>query len=433
MKIIQIMPGYLESYYCENCLRDNSLVRAFRTLGHDVLVVPLYMPTHFDTTQSVRKTEIFMGGINVYLQGKFSFFRKTPRWIDRVFDSPWLLKKVTQKQSMIRAEDLGGLTLSMLRGENGHQRKELTRLVDWLKHHEQPDVICLSNAMLLGLAPSLKKQLNVPLVCLLQDEEPFLDAMPQSHHQLIWDVMIEQARSIDLFIANSEHYAASMKNRLQLKPQQLTTINTALCFDDYPENHDVTKNPTLGYLSRVSEERGLGLLIDAFLQLKKRDDMKNLRLRITGDQMTQSSDWLRSLYRQLESQKCSREVDFIREFDLPNRIDFFRSLSVLCVPKNQGESSGFNILEAQAMSVPVVQPDTSSLPNLLKKTTGGRCFQANDLASLTDELYPLLADSHAAKELGRKGRAHVSQHFNILDKAQEWIRTFEAIPAAEKD
>ena len=427
MKIVQIMPGFLETYYCENCLRDNSLVRAFRQLGHDVLIVPLYMPAHLKLAQPIRQTEIFLGGINVYLQHKIPLFRKTPRWLDRLFDANWLLKKISRAQGMTSAAMLGSMTLSMLQGKDGHQSKEIRRLVQWLKDHEQPDVICLSNALLLGLSPALKNQLDAALVCMLQDEEPFLDAMGEPYREKIWSLMAEQARSIDLFVSNCEPYTRTMQNRLQLETPQITTINTAIHLDDYPENSDTPANPTLGYLSRVCEEKGLDLLIDAFLQLKKRPDLKNLRLCISGDQMSHPSTWLRKIHQRLETQNCCQDVDFIKKFELADRLDFFRSISVLCVPKSQGDTSGFNILEAQAMAIPVVQPDVSDFPTILKNTPAAIFFKANDVDSMIDALFDLLTDDKLAKELGQKGRPYIARHFNILPTAQKWIQQFQQI------
>jgi len=41
MRIAQIVPGVGDTSTCVNCLRDAALIREFRKLGHEVLVVPL--------------------------------------------------------------------------------------------------------------------------------------------------------------------------------------------------------------------------------------------------------------------------------------------------------------------------------------------------------------------------------------------------------
>ena len=44
MKIVQVVPGSGGTFYCPSCVRDGNMVRGLRALGHDVTVVPLYLP-----------------------------------------------------------------------------------------------------------------------------------------------------------------------------------------------------------------------------------------------------------------------------------------------------------------------------------------------------------------------------------------------------
>src|SRR5690349_7479278 len=175
MSIVQITPG-ARSMYCGGCFRDNALVTALRRLGHNTVMVPLYLPMTLDEEDQSRGTPIFFGGINVYLEQKSAVFSKLPQWLHRLLDSPSLLQWAAGSAAKTRPEDLGDLTLSMLRGEQGHQVRELDELVGWLKTHFRPDVICLSNALLLGLVRRFKQELRVPVVCLLAGEDSFLDS-----------------------------------------------------------------------------------------------------------------------------------------------------------------------------------------------------------------------------------------------------------------
>jgi hypothetical protein len=114
MRVVQVIPSVGDSFYCENCLRDVGLVSALRKQGHEVLMLPMYLPVDLDEDEPSVQTPIFFGGINVYLQQKSAFFRKTPRWIDRLFDSPALLRWVGRKSNMTRASDLGRMTISLM-------------------------------------------------------------------------------------------------------------------------------------------------------------------------------------------------------------------------------------------------------------------------------------------------------------------------------
>src|SRR6266568_3940052 len=162
MNIVQITPG-AGAMFCGLCFRDNALVGELRRTGHKVTMVPLYLPFTLDEPDESAGTPIFFSGINVYLEQKSAFFRHAPGWLHRLLASRGLLKWAAGKTAKTRAEDLGDITLSMLRGEDGNQARELNELIAWFKSQSKPDVICLSNALLLGLAHRLKSELGAPI------------------------------------------------------------------------------------------------------------------------------------------------------------------------------------------------------------------------------------------------------------------------------
>ena len=175
MKVVHIVPGSGGTFYCQNCMRDGALVQELRKQGIDVVMVPMYLPMFTDGDSIEDDTPVFFGGINVWLQQQVPFFRKTPRWLDQWLDSKWMLKRAAKMEGTTSAAELGPMTLSMLNGTYGNQRKEVVRLMKWLTDHEKPDAIHLSNALLIGLAAPIKAALNVPVFCSLQDEDWWLD------------------------------------------------------------------------------------------------------------------------------------------------------------------------------------------------------------------------------------------------------------------
>src|SRR6267378_1652276 len=147
MTIIQLTPG-AGAMYCGNCFRDNALVLALRKQGHDVLMVPLYLPLTLDEPDQSADTPIFFNGIKVFLEQKSALFREAPGWFHDLFTSRSLLKWAAGKAAKTRASDLGEITLSMLRGEEGNQARELNELIAWLLKTQPPaDVVCVSNAL----------------------------------------------------------------------------------------------------------------------------------------------------------------------------------------------------------------------------------------------------------------------------------------------
>src|SRR4051812_31644052 len=176
MKIAYITAG-AAGMFCGSCMRDNTLVAALCRQGHDALLVSTYTPIRTDE-EDVSQHRVFFGGINVYLQQKLGLFRHTPWVLDRVFDVPRLLRWVSRFALGTQAEFLGDLTVSMLEGDHGRQRKEVKKLAAWLADEVQPELVTLTNALLTGLLPELKRRLKVPVLVSLQGDDIFLEALP---------------------------------------------------------------------------------------------------------------------------------------------------------------------------------------------------------------------------------------------------------------
>ena len=130
MKIAYITAG-AGGMICGNCLRDNALAAALLELGHDVQLIPTYTPIRTDE-EDVSLGRVFYGGINVYLQQKYSFFRRTPSFFDRLFDQRWLLRLAARFAVKTTPQALGELTVSVVEGTEGRHKKELEKLIEWL-------------------------------------------------------------------------------------------------------------------------------------------------------------------------------------------------------------------------------------------------------------------------------------------------------------
>jgi glycosyltransferase involved in cell wall biosynthesis len=427
LKIVHIVPGSGGTFYCQNCLRDSAMVQCLRGMGHDVMIVPLYLPLFTDAPQLTEDKPVFFGGINIYLQQKIPFFRWTPRWFDRLFDHPWLLRRAAKQEGSTSAAALGDMTLSMLQGRAGHQRKEIDRLITWMVEQERPDGVYLSNALLSGLAPPLKEALDVPIVCALQDEDTWLDAMGSPYDERCWAAMSENGRSIDSFAAVSAWYADKMQGRMSVPADRVTHIPLAIELTDEPPAPLDFNPPTIGFLSRLSEGQGLGLLVDAFLELKKRPGLEQLRLKATGGITPADESFLANLRTKLEQHGVAEDVEFLTDFERPARHAFLRSLSMLSVPALRGEAFGAFILEALQFGVPVVQPDAGAFREVVENTQGGVVYTPHTVGALADALADLLLNPEHARALGQRGRDIVLRDYGMQRMARDLLRLFAGL------
>jgi glycosyltransferase involved in cell wall biosynthesis len=431
MHLVQITPG-AGAMYCGNCFRDNALVAALRQMGHDVTMVPLYLPLTVDETDQSAGTPIFFGGINVYLEQKSALFRRTPRWFRRALASRRLLARAAGRTARTRATDVGDILLSMLRGEAGRQARELEELAGWLQRRGHPDVICLSNALLVGMARRLKAELRSPVVCTLQGEDTFLDALPDSHRAAAWQLLTERAADVDLFIAPSRYFAGFMGARLGLSADRVRVVYNGIHLAGYETPAPAVAGgfrgaPVLGFLARMCREKGLETLVDAFISLKQSGRAGNLRLRIGGSCGPGDEPFVKTLRQRLAAAGFIGQVGFNPNLAHPEKIEFLRSLSVFSVPANYGEAFGLYVIEALAAGVPVVQPRLGAFPELIERTGGGVTCEPGDPQSLAAAIELLLQHPNQARALGEAGRRAVFEKFSAEVMARGTLAVFDEL------
>jgi glycosyltransferase involved in cell wall biosynthesis len=326
-----------------------------------------------------------------------------------------------------RAADVGDLTLSMLRGEDGNQARELDELITWLKQSEQPEVVCLSNALLIGLARRLKHDLGVPVVCMLQGEDSFLDALPETHRATAWRTIVGCAADVDRFVAPTRYFANRMSERLGLAADRVRIVPNGINLDGFASASAPPAPPVLGYFARMCREKGVETLVDAFVILKTRDRIKNLNLRIGGYVGPADKPLVESLRQRLQARGLAGQAEFCPNVDRVSKLDFLRSLSVMSVPALYGEAFGLYVLEALASGVPVVQPRHAAFPELIEATGGGVLCVPNDANALADGIEGLLSDPARARALGEAGRSAVREKFSAEQMARGMAQVFQEV------
>jgi glycosyltransferase involved in cell wall biosynthesis len=410
--------------YCGNCFRDNTLVHALRKEAHSVIMVPLYLPMTLEEQDESVGTPIFFGGINVYLQHKSGVFKHLPRPLHQWLSSPQVLKWASGRAAKTRAEDVGELTLSMMRGEEGQQAGELENLISWLKSQKPPDIICLSNGLLIGLVRRLRKDLNAPVVCMLQGEDTFLDSLPENVRQRAWDLLAERARDVDVFIAPSKYYGSLMQQRLHLPAAKMRVVYNGINLEGFAPAEQPPSPPVLGYFARMCREKGLDTLVDAYMILRQRNKIPGLRLKVGGGCGPADEVFATELEIKLEKAGFLQDAEFRPNLSRQAKQEFLRSLSVFSVPALYGEAFGLYLLESWACAVPVVQPRHAAFPELVEATGGGILCEPGNPGALADAVESLLLAEPRARALGEAGRAAVLRDFRMERMAESVLQVY---------
>jgi glycosyltransferase involved in cell wall biosynthesis len=437
MKILSITAG-AAGMYCGSCLRDNALAAELLKQGHDVLLVPIYTPTLTDE-ENVSQHRVFFGGISVYLEQHVPLFRHTPKLLDRLWDSEAALNMVSRRSIAVDPKSLAELTISMLKGEDGHQRKELDNLIDWLKTEARPDVVNLPNSLLIALAGPIKRELNLPIFCTLQGEDLFIDGLGEPYRSQALELIRSHVEFVDGFLAVSDFYAKRMCRDLGIPESKMQVVPIGINLDGYEKrargndkealgSENGERSPAtefvVGYLARIAPEKGLHVLSEAYRLLRQRTPDRRIRLEIAGYLAPEHREYLSGIERQMNDWGLGGEFQYRGALDRNAKIEFLHGLDVLSVPATYDEPKGMSLLEAMAAGVPVVQPRRGSFQEIIERTGGGLLVDDFDAESLASGLLTLIESPSLAAELSEKAFAGVREHYSVSNMAHRAIEAY---------
>ena len=426
MRILSFTGG-AGDMYCGSCLRDNALAAALLARGHDVVLTPVYTPTRTDE-RNVSRAQVFFGGISVFLEQQVPLFRRSPRVFDRLWDSPWVIRLATKRQIKVDPASLGEMTVSMLRGEQGFQAKEISKLLEWLRTEPRFDVINLPYALLLGLAEPLRRELKAPICCTLQGEDLFLDGLGDVHRRESLALIKAASRHVDLFLPVSEYYLDFMPRYLDVPRDKMRLIPLGINMEGFSPRPPRRDGPfTIGYLARIAPEKGLHLLCEAYRALRQKEPTKACRLVAAGYLAPEHKPYLDEVRRKMREWGLEKEFEYRGEVDRAQKTAFLQGVDVFSVPATYDEPKGIFLLEALATGVPVVQPRRGAFPEIVTRTGGGLLVAVDDPQALADGWLELWRDPEKAAALGRAGAAGVREHFDVGVMAEAAERAYRSV------
>jgi glycosyltransferase involved in cell wall biosynthesis len=425
MKIAYITAG-AGRMYCGSCLRDNALAKAFMDTGHDVLLIPTYTPTRTDEL-NVSQNKIFLGGINVYLQHHFQIFRKSPEIIDRMWDFKPLLKLLARLGSRVNPGSLGDLTVSMLKGADGFLRKEIHKLVRFLSDEACPEIINLPNSMLISLAPAIKAKMKVPICCTFQGEDLFLESLGEPYRTESLRIIRENATYVDSFIAVSHFGAQSMSEYLGIDRKRIHVVPLGINFDGFESASMPSSSPfTIGYLARITPEKGLHMLCDAYRILRFSSEITSSRLWAAGYMGPEQRHYLADIRKSMDASGLGSQFRYYGELDRRSKINFLKLLDCFSVPESYAEPKGLFLLEAMACGLPVVQPRRGAFTEIVEKTGGGILVEPDQPEALAEGLLELWKDPAKRLELGANAFRNVRAHYSLAQMAESTLEVYKS-------
>ena len=417
MRLLYLTAGAAEMY-CGSCLRDNALATALLARGHDVVLTPIYTPTTTDE-KNVSASKVFFGGVSVFLEQHVPLFRYTPAFLDSLWDSNAVLRLASKKQIKVDPAVLGKMTVSMLKGTAGYQRKEIDKMLGWLAHEPRFDVVNIPFTLLIGLAKPLREALKLPIVCTLQGEDLFLENLQEPWKSESLALIRKSIGDVDGYIAVSHYYQSFMSTYLGIPRERIRTVPLGITLDGH-RSVPVRQSPpyTIGYFARIAPEKGLHVLAEAYRRLRARPGVPETRLLSAGYLLDEHRPYLASVEQRLREWGLAAEFRYAGAPDRAGKIALLQQMDVFSVPSIYAEPKGLSILEAMASGIPVVQPRHGAFPEIIERTGGGVLVAPGDPEALAEALFSLLMHRDRAAQLATAASAGVRAHFSVDHMAQ---------------
>jgi len=413
--------------YCGSCLRDNAMATELIARGHDVMLLPVYTPT-FTDEPNVSSNHVVLGGISAYLEQYVPVFRKTPRWLDRVWDSTTVLSLASRRSISTNPKMLGEMTVSVLKGEDGFQSKEIFKFVDWVKDQAPPDVINLPYTLLLSLAAPLKDVLNAPVLCTLQGEDLFLDGLQDPYRTEAMNLIRDHLPHVDLFLSVSEYYADFMPDYLGIPREKIRVVPLGINPNGFEMRTTNGNGPfTVGFLGRIAPEKGLHVLAEAYRLMRKSGDLPEGRFEVAGYMAADCKPYLEKIQKHLKDAGLDHEFRYHGVIDRAAKIAFLRGLDVMSLPATYDEPKGVSLLESMACGVPLVQPRRGAFTEIVEITGGGLLVEPDNPESLAEGILKIARDKNLSERLSASGFQGVREHYTAAHMADKVLAAYNEV------
>lgn len=412
--------------FCGSCLHDNTWARVLHDSGYEVSLIPAYTPIRVDE-ENLSSSDVFFGGINVYLNSRWAWWRNLPQVLKRGLDRPAVIRALTRWGLSTQASELGEITVAMLQGLDGPNRDAVE---DLASHFAQlkPDIVLFTNALLSGALRGIRAACPAKIWCILQGDDIFLEGLVEPYKSQVIHKVREFAREFDGFVVQSRYYRDFMAKYLWLPRERFHLIPLTIdCakHDGLPKR-ELSDPPVIGYFARICAEKGLLELVEACRLLRRK--RPRFRLLAGGYLGADQRFYFQSVQRL--AKPLGNDFEYIGSPDThAEKVAFLRRLDIFSVPTVYREPKGITVLEALANGVPVVQPQHGAFPELIESTGGGLLFPPGDSAALANQLETMLHHAGLRRQLAEKGWSGVrSAHsFPALAAAShDFIRTILA-------
>ena len=183
--------------------------------------------------------------------------------------------------------------------------------------------------------------------------------------------------------------------------------------------------PMIGMIGNIRLWKGQEILIRAVTTL--RDRWPNLQCLLLGSVSPCSQsyvDKLETLVSELGLKKCIMTMGYRRDV-----ADYLNALDIVVHASTEPEPFGRVLLEAMALSKPLVASRAGAIPEIVEEGVTGLTFQPGDSEDLARCIAQLLRDPVAATMMGDNGRRRLIDRFCVRKNVEMTEALYERVLA----
>jgi len=177
----------------------------------------------------------------------------------------------------------------------------------------------------------------------------------------------------------------------------------------------INASPLIGIIARLSDVKGINVLIKAMPTVLKAMPTSNLVIVGQGPE----EDNLKQITQELG---LNNKIHFKNMLNQPQ--DILPAFDLFVMPSIM-EGLGLSVMEAQACGIPVVASKVGGLIDLIQYGVTGFLVEPNDPEALAERIIEALRNPEKLKNMTQRARHNIEEYFSAQRMARETIKVYE--------